>query len=118
MAEERLHARLGMLWRPTPEAAAIGRRIEETRVAARLLGIWVQSLEARTVDDFEEAFSAAAHERSEGLIVVGSALFNTHRARLTELAARARLAAVYPVREWWSVQGFRRRVGAGHGYGT
>jgi putative ABC transport system substrate-binding protein len=40
-----------------------------------------------------------ATERVEALLVVSDAIFNSHRTRLADLAARSRLPAAYGVRE-------------------
>jgi putative ABC transport system substrate-binding protein len=52
--------------------------------------------DVRTGDDLPAAFEAGAKEDAEGLIITAESLFVVHRARLTELAARYRLPAIYP----------------------
>src|SRR4029077_18548341 len=50
----------------------------------------------RSPDDLPAAFDAAGREGAEGLIVIGETIFVTHRARVSELAARHKLSAIYP----------------------
>ena len=73
--------------------------IREVNVAARSLGVQLQLLEARGPNEFDAAFAAMAKERVEALLVLSDAIFNSHRTRLADLAARSRLPAVYGVRE-------------------
>jgi putative ABC transport system substrate-binding protein len=49
-----------------------------------------------TADDLPVAFDAGARERAEGLLVTAESIFLVQRARVTELAARHRLPAIYP----------------------
>src|SRR6266700_5523782 len=73
--------------------------IREVNVAARSLGVQLQLLEARGPNEFDGAFAAMAKERVEALLVLSDSIFNSHRTRLADLAARSRLAAAYGVRE-------------------
>jgi putative ABC transport system substrate-binding protein len=68
-------------------------------VAARSLGVQLQLLEARGPNEFDGAFAAMAKERVGALLVVSDVIFNNHRTRLADLAARSRLPAAYAVRE-------------------
>jgi putative ABC transport system substrate-binding protein len=73
--------------------------IREVNVAARSLGVQLQLLEARGPNEFDGAFAAMAKERVGALLVVSDVIFNNHRTRLADLAARSRLPAAYGVRE-------------------
>jgi putative ABC transport system substrate-binding protein len=84
-------SRVAVLWNPANPSAAL--QFKETQAAARALGLQIQSLEARGPDDFEHAFGAA--KRSGGILVVGDPMFTLHRTRLTDLAGRNRLPAMY-----------------------
>jgi putative ABC transport system substrate-binding protein len=68
-------------------------------VAARSLGVQLQLLEARGPNEFDGAFAAMAKERVGALLVLSDVIFNSHRTRLADLAARSRLPAAYGVRE-------------------
>jgi putative ABC transport system substrate-binding protein len=68
--------------------------------AARALGVQFQIVESRP-EEFEAAFLTMAKTRAEGL-TLSSPNFFAHRTRLVELAAKARLPAIYP--EWEYVE--------------
>jgi len=73
--------------------------IREVNAAARSLGVRLQLLEARGPNEFDGAFASMANERVGALVVVSDTIFNNHRERLADLAARSRLPAAYGVRE-------------------
>jgi putative ABC transport system substrate-binding protein len=67
--------------------------------AAARLGLRLQVLEVSSPDDLGHAIDAAVRERADGLLVFGDPMFHTPPQRLPELVARARLPAMYLVRE-------------------
>ena len=73
--------------------------IREVNVAAQSLGVHLQLQEARGPNEFEAAFTAMTKERVGALLVLSDVIFNSHRTRLADLAARSRLPATYGVRE-------------------
>jgi putative ABC transport system substrate-binding protein len=91
-------ARLAVLRNPTMEIHATFWR--ETEVAARTLGVALQPLDLRVPEDFEAAFAAATRGNAEALITFEDALTNSHRTRITALAASSHLPAMYGVREF------------------
>jgi putative ABC transport system substrate-binding protein len=82
-----------------PDNAYHSLAIREVNVAARSLGVQLQLLEARGPNEFDGAFAAMAKERVGVLLVLSDSVFNFHRTRLANLAARNRLPAAYGVRE-------------------
>jgi putative ABC transport system substrate-binding protein len=74
--------------------------IENVNVAARSVGVQLQHLEARGPSEFDSAFAAMARERAEALLVLLDPFFGFRRARLSELAAKSRLPAMYGSREY------------------
>jgi putative tryptophan/tyrosine transport system substrate-binding protein len=68
--------------------------------AARALGVRLQPLAARGPSDIDSAFAAMTHEQAGAVIVLVDAMLQDHRARITELAARHRLPAVYGLNEY------------------
>lgn len=83
-------SRVAVIWNPNhvdPEYAA-------TQAAGRVLGIRVQSLEVRTLEDLDGAFQAAEAGRAEAIIVVSSRLTSFGSPRIIELAARSRMPVV------------------------
>ena len=79
--------------------------LKEVKVAARALGVQLQILEARGPDDFEAAFAAMNRERADALFPLGDGMAILHRARIVERAAKHRLPAMYPVREFGDAGG-------------
>jgi putative ABC transport system substrate-binding protein len=70
-------------------------QVKALEEAARLLGLTLQVQDIRTADDLPAAFEAAAKEHAEGLLTTAESIFVAHRARVTELAARYSLPAIY-----------------------
>ncbi len=91
-------SRVAVLWNPANRSHGLS--VREAEVAARSLGVQVQSLEARGPDDFDNAFAAITRERAGALLVLGDALFLQHRTRIVGLVAKSRLPAMYGMREF------------------
>jgi putative tryptophan/tyrosine transport system substrate-binding protein len=89
---------VAVLWNPNGPAPVLA--FKETQLAAKRLGLLLQSLEVRGPDDFESAFGGAIRERASALLVISDPLTNTHQRRIVELAAKNRLPAIYPIREF------------------
>jgi len=69
-------------------------------VAARALGLTVQSWEVRDTDGFEKVFAALNKERPDGLYVPGGGpLMNANGKRIAGFALKSRLPSVYNDRE-------------------
>ena len=65
-------------------------------VAARALGLSIQSWEIRNVDDFDRVFAALNKQRPDGLSVAGGRLMGDHQKRIVGFALKNRLPATYP----------------------
>jgi len=87
-------SRVAILLRTAGSQASVA-RFKETEVAAKGMGVRLQSLEVGSSDDLEGAFRAAKTERAGALIVIQTAFINTHRARIVELAAKSRLPTMF-----------------------
>jgi putative tryptophan/tyrosine transport system substrate-binding protein len=94
-------SRVAVLWQPgaAPERADKD-YLTSADVAGRALGVRLQVVEARGPADFDRAFSDMTRARAGALTVLGSAMFSIERRRLVDLAAKHRLPAVYPWREF------------------
>ncbi len=92
-------SRMAVLWNPTTPGNALALR--EAEVAARVLGVELQPLEARSPNDFDRAFVAMTAKRAGALLVLGDVMFSTHRIRLADLAAKSRLPAMYAEKRLW-----------------
>ncbi len=94
-------SRVAVLWQP----GVLGERTEQdllkgAEVAARALGVRLQVVEARGPADFDRAFSDMTSARVGALTMLTSVMFFNERRRLVDLAAKTRLPAVYPAREF------------------
>jgi len=71
-------------------------QVQALQNAARSLGVVLQIQNIRSSDDLAAAFETGGKERAEGLLTTAESIFSVHGARVTELAARYRLPAMYP----------------------
>jgi putative ABC transport system substrate-binding protein len=70
-------------------------QVNALKEAARSLGVTLQIQDIRAGDDLPAAFDAGAREHADGLLTTAQNIFVVHRARVSELAARYRLPAIY-----------------------
>ena len=80
-------ARVAVIWNPD----LVYPEYRETQAAAKTLGIQIQSLEVRSVEDFDAAFQTATNARIQGIIPVTSRLMITNRPRIIQFANQRRL---------------------------
>jgi len=93
--------RVAVLWQPTGFAEQQGKALlKAAEVAAHALGVRLQIVEVRGPDDFDGAFAEMTRARADALMVPTSVTFLQGRRRLADLAAKSRLPAVYPMREF------------------
>jgi putative ABC transport system substrate-binding protein len=96
-------ATIALLGNPT---AAVHRlETEDLAAAMRALGLQLLVVEATATSGFETAFAAAVERRADGLLVSADPFFTSVRAQIIELAARHRLPAAYPWREYAAAGG-------------
>ena len=74
--------------------------LTEMEAVAKALGIKLQSLPVRSLDDFESAFARAKREGAQALITTPSSLVSTQQRQVLEFAAKNRLPAMYPESEF------------------
>ncbi|MBI3706662.1 MAG: ABC transporter substrate-binding protein [Proteobacteria bacterium] len=90
-------SRVAFLWDPANPGLTI--RYKAGEVAARALGIELQSLEVRRPDQLRSALEAAVRERA-GALIVPSPMVSAHRSRIVDLAGNKRLPLIYDTREF------------------
>jgi putative ABC transport system substrate-binding protein len=95
-------ARMAVLVNPASPMHRLSLR--QTVAAAEKLKVKLQILEASTPGELESAFDAATRARADAIHVYGDTLTVIHRVRTAELAAKARLPAMFL---------FKDNVGAG-----
>ncbi len=69
--------------------------LRETDLAAGAFKVKLQYLDVLDPQDIETAFRAARKGRADGVLVLGSAVFNSHPTQIVELAVKSRLPATF-----------------------
>jgi len=93
-------SRVAVLWYSASSIVA-ARQLQETEIAARPLGVRIQSLEVRSSEDFDHAFQMASKQRAEALIAVSfGGLLNNNQQKVVSLATNNRLPAMYTLSEF------------------
>jgi len=75
-------------------------QVRHAQNAARALGVRLQLLGARGSSEIDSAFAAMTNEQAGAVIVLVDAMLQDNRTRITDLAARNRLPAVYGLSEY------------------
>lgn len=90
--------RVAVVWSPImpwhPKAIA------ELKAAASLLAIELTFASVRSPEEFSPAFSSFSHVHAQALYMLDAPLFFAHRRELVNLAAKARLPAIYTDRRF------------------
>jgi putative ABC transport system substrate-binding protein len=73
---------------------------EETKRAARSLGLQAELLDVRSGDDLRRAFELAVRQHVDALVVGADGLTQMHQQTILDFVARNRLPAAYPAREF------------------
>ena len=90
--------RIAVLWNPdTPSHTPGLKALEES---ARTLRVQLQAVAARTGAELAGAFSAMAHARAQGVLVLAGAVFIAERLRIAELAITHRLPTMLQARDF------------------
>jgi putative ABC transport system substrate-binding protein len=103
--------RLGLLHDLAPNVALVGalvnpnfpaatHQVQEIEEAARTIGQRIVVAAANTDDELETAFRSLDRAGIGALLVAGAPYFDTRRDRIIAFAARQRLPALYPFREY------------------
>jgi putative ABC transport system substrate-binding protein len=73
---------------------------EETKMAARSLGLQAELLDVRSQGDLGRAFELAARQHVDALLIGADGLTQLHQQKIIDLVARNRLPAAYAAREF------------------
>ena len=73
---------------------------EETKTAARSLGLQAELLDVRSQDDLDGAFKLALRQHVDALLIGADGLTQMHQQTIVDLVTRNRLPAAYPAREF------------------
>ena len=88
-------SRVGVLWCGGPSPVG-EQEWAETQTAAKVLGVQVSSLEARSREDLASAFASAVKHRVQAVLMFDCSLLNPSVAQIVELSRKHRLPAMYP----------------------
>jgi putative ABC transport system substrate-binding protein len=108
--------RMGLLHDLVPHAATIAVlvyadspaapfQVQEVLAAGRSIGVPIRIMNIRSERDFDSVFATMAREQVSALMVAASTYFNEFRDRLTALAARYQIPAMYEIREFAEIGG-------------
>ena len=96
-------SRVAVLWNPDGPGSTLGWK--ESQLASRELGLQLHSMAVRTLNAFEGAFEEATRTGSGAVLQTGNVFFHANQKRITELAIKHRLPAMYDRREAVDVGG-------------
>ncbi|MGH7774911.1 MAG: ABC transporter substrate-binding protein [Candidatus Binatia bacterium] len=91
-------SRVAVLWNAANPDKAL--EFEQIQVAARSLGLQLQSLQVRGASDFQGAFRAATAKGAGALLALTDTLTITHQSQIADLAAKSRLPTIHEQREF------------------
>ena len=74
--------------------------VKGVETAARVTGLQIQILNARTSREISEAFATFLHQKPDALFVAGDPFFGSRRVQLVNLASRHMLPATFALRDY------------------
>ena len=84
----------------TSSAPGNAQTLKDIEIAAAAFKVKLQYQDVLETKDIETAFRAATKEHAEAVLVLVSAVFNSHRIQVADLAVKNRLPAVYGAPEY------------------
>ena len=96
-------ARVGVLYDPNDPAKVA--EFKEIEVAARPLGVQLQSLEVRSLDELERGFKAATKGKAGAILVLPTTILGTRTRQIAELAAKNRLPTMFATSQYMDAGG-------------
>jgi len=91
-------SRVAVMWNPEGRGSTVN--WQEMQVPARKLGLDLYSLETRKPTDFDRAFADAGQAHVGALAIMPSPLFAANLRRISNLAIKNRLPAIFNLREF------------------
>jgi putative ABC transport system substrate-binding protein len=79
--------------------------VKSVQAAGQHAGMKVLPVDARTPEEIERGFATMSQERAEGVIIADDAFFRGRRQQIADLAAKNRMPAITPWREYVSAGG-------------
>jgi putative ABC transport system substrate-binding protein len=96
---------VGFLYNSTNLISGYERLLKDVELAADDLGVKLLRIETEGPDDFEKAFAKIAGVPCDALLVSADALIVQNREKLVSLAARHKIPAIYPIRDFAAAGG-------------
>jgi putative tryptophan/tyrosine transport system substrate-binding protein len=90
--------RVAALWNPSEYETRT--QIKDTQEAGEVLSLRLHSLEIKTADDIDLAFTTMTKARDQAFIIFTSPLATLNSKRIIELAHKHRLPGIYPTRQF------------------
>jgi putative ABC transport system substrate-binding protein len=87
-------ARVAVVWNPRNDANL--HKVASLESPARALGVQLESVQARDVQDLERALGGATRRRVDAMLALADAYLWSQRERIVAAVARHRLPAMYP----------------------
>jgi putative ABC transport system substrate-binding protein len=92
-------SRVAVIVNPTSRASAPG--LKATKAAAQSLGLQLEVIEVRGLEDLDDAFSRIGKARVQALVLGHQdPTFHVHAQRIASLALKSRLPAVFYVKDF------------------
>ena len=88
-----------------PQSPEVARQRETAQQAARALGWQLQVIAASSASEIDEAFSAAARQGANAIMISSDPFLHSRRKQIAELAARHAIPAISGSREWVAAGG-------------
>jgi putative tryptophan/tyrosine transport system substrate-binding protein len=99
-------SRVAALWHPAAYGEpTMSSMMKETKAAAQALGVHLQLVAAMGPNEFDQAFSTIAAERTDALIVFPSPMLFNERRSIIDQAAKHRLPSISMARELVELSG-------------
>ena len=90
-------SRVAFLWNPAnPDQKS---SFNEVRAGARALGVTLQSVEARSREELEQAFALMKQRRPSALLMTADGVHQRYIGRIVDFASETRLPAMYQLKE-------------------
>ena len=86
-------ARVAVVWNPRNDANP--HKVASLEAPARALGVQIESVQARDVQDIERALGGGGRRRVDAMLALADAFLWSQRERIVGVAARHRLPAMY-----------------------
>ena len=90
--------RVGMLW--NPDGAANSARLESTRKVTQPLGLQLFAVEARGLDELEQAFATMVREQMQAFILVSDTVLFNYRQQIGAMALKNQLPSTSALKEF------------------